>query len=77
MATNQSGERDGKDGHVADSPQPATTRKPVEGEGTEDRKASRGDRYSDAGSPGAEGNDPSHLAGKTFTRKVPEKSKKP
>ena len=77
MAANQSDERDRKDKDVARSPQPATTRKPVEGEGTEDCKSSRGDRYADVDSPGAEGNDPSHLAGKTFTRKVPEKPDKP
>jgi len=73
MPVNRSDEQDGKDKGVAKKPQPATTRKPVGGESVEDRKASRGDRYSDAGAPGAEGNDPSHLAGKTFTRKVPKK----
>ena len=73
MAANPSDERDRKDKRVADSPQPATTRKPVEGDGVEDRKASSGDRYSDSDSPGAEGNDPSHLAGRTFTREVPKK----
>ena len=77
MAVSRSDEQDRKDRNVADKPQPATTRKPVEGESMEDRKASRGDRYSDADSPGAEGNDPSHLAGKTFTRRVPEKPGKP
>lgn len=64
---------DKTDKRVADPPQPATTEKPVQGDGEDDRKASRGDRYSDSDSPGAEGNDPSHLAGKTFTRKVPRK----
>jgi len=72
MATSQPDNQDRKD-KVADEPQPATTRKPVEGEGVDDRKASSGDRYSDSDSPGAEGNDPSHLAGRTFTRKAPDK----
>lgn len=73
MATSQADNQDRKDSKVADEPQPATTRKPVEGEGADDRKASSGDRYSDSDSPGAEGNDPSHLAGRTFTRKAPDK----
>ena len=72
MATSQPDNQDRKD-KVAGEPQPATTRKPVEGEGVDDRKASSGDRYSDSDSPGAEGNDPSHLAGRTFTRKAPDK----
>ena len=58
---------------VANPPQPATTEKPIDGKGVDDRKASSGNRYADDDAPGAEGNDPSHLAGKTITRKVPRK----
>lgn len=63
------------DRRTATSPQPATTRKKIDAEdaAVKDRKASPGDRYADTDAPGAEGNDPSHLAGKTFTRKVPRK----
>lgn len=60
---------------IAKPPQPATTMKATKADSVavKDRKASSGDRYADSDAPGAEGNDPSHLAGKTFTRKVPRK----
>ena len=71
MTANQT-DKPGEQG-VAKSSQPATTRKPAVADGLDDRKASSGNRYSDTNSPGAEGNNPSHLSGRTFTRKVPKK----
>jgi hypothetical protein len=58
---------------VAGKPQPATTDK-TQGSGkaaVKDRKASPGNRYSDEQAPTAEGNDPSHAAGRTLVRKTP------
>lgn len=60
---------------VADDPQPRTTDKTQDSgkSAVKDRKASPGARYAHADHPSAEGNDPSHAAGKTITRRVPKK----
>ncbi len=66
-----------KNDRIATPPRPETTGKDShpDDSAVKDRKASRGDRYAnpEKQSPGAEGNDPSHLAGRTFTRRVPRK----
>ena len=41
--------------------------------GAKDRKTSSGNQYGREQNGTAEGNDPSHAAGKTITRKVPAK----
>lgn len=60
---------------VADDPQPRTTDKTQDSakSAVKDRKASPGARYAHGHHASAEGNDPSHAAGKTITRKVPKK----